>query len=362
MFLKKASIVSIVAVAALATSVSAVSAAEATATATAVSTTPELLSSVDHVQWADASHLIATQLTDDGRQDYIVDSQTGQYKPLRLNASASDIVVAPGGKKAAYTNAAGETFVVDLNGRISFKISNDISIKPELVWSSDGKFIYFLQGDKGSVIAKMDIRDGSITKVLDDKVDYKANLSVSDDGKTFTYTVALQPKVTDPGAVEGTELKDDGLAIDASTEVTNIYQYDSSSSTKKPVQLSTSKDDKMYIEASADASSSYYVSVGSDATTNSALISVAKDKTVKTLFNQKDVFEAVMSGGKWYLLTAGDGANQFIYEVDAAGVAKQLYTVADTVTDIEVKDGSVAIVNDGHVYVANGSEWKQTSL
>ncbi|MFC5471870.1 stalk domain-containing protein [Cohnella suwonensis] len=322
----------------------------------------DLVSDVDHVQWANASKLIASQETETGRIDYIVDAVTGQYSKLLDAADASDLIIAPNGDKAAYTNAAGEVFVIDLASKNATKVSADTSIKPELVWSADGSAIYFLQGDKGSVIAKLDLAAGKISKILEDKVDYKANLNVSTDGMTFTYTV------TKPGAVVADASKpveNDDVTIDMKGTEPQLFQFvvDPAVKDAKAVQLTTTTDDKVFINAAADGSSVEYVSVSDEANAKSKLLQVGKDKTVKTLFESKDVYQATLSNGKWFLLTEGDSANQSVYEVNAAtGSASVLSTVAAGVTDVIAKSGApIAVINDGILYVNVNGLWKPTS-
>jgi hypothetical protein len=141
------------------------------------------------------------------------------------------------------------------------------------------------------------------------------------------------------------------------------YTVDPSIKDNKPAQLSTTADDKVFIHAAADGSSVGYVSVSSEDEVKSTLVIVGNDKTSKTLFSEKDVYQAVVSGGKWYLLTEGNGSNQFVYEVDpATGAAKQLYTLSDTVSEIIVKSGSpFAVVNEGRVFLDINGQWKPTT-
>jgi hypothetical protein len=318
-----------------------------------------LLANVDHIQWIDSLSLIASQENETGRVDFLVNAQTGKYQQLLDAADASELVVAPNATKAAYTNADGEVFVIDLSTKVSTKVSADINIKPELVWSADGSSLFFLQGDKGTVINKLDLATGTISKVLDDKVDYKANLDVSADGKIFTYTV------TKPGAVVADATKpveNDDVSIDMKGTEPQVFMFDSSVTDGKPVQLTTSADDKVFIHAAADGSNVAYASV-SDTGVRSTLNLVYKDKNSKIVFSDKDVYQAVLSGGNWYLLTAGDANNQFIYEVDlATGNAKKLYTVSEAVSDIVVKEGApVAVIANGHVLVDVNGHWKPTT-
>ncbi|TVX98025.1 stalk domain-containing protein [Cohnella terricola] len=319
-----------------------------------------VLANVDHIQWANSKAFIASVETETGREDYLVDAQSGKTRQLSIPEDASELVVAPNGEKATFTNGKGEIFVIEFNSFNPVKVSNDTNIKPELVWSADSSLIYFLQGDKGSVIAQLDPTIAKITKVLDDKVDYKANLSVSADGKTFVYTV------TKPGAVVAGDkpVEADDVAIDMKGTEPQVYMYtvDPSVKDNKAVQLTTSTDDKAFIYASSDASQVGYVSIA-DSADKSTLVIVGKDKKVVTLFNESDVYQATLSGNKWFLLTEGNKANAFIYEVDpATSAAKQLISLPSDVSEIYVKDGApIAIMNDGHVFVEVNGHWRPMS-
>lgn len=319
-----------------------------------------LLQGADRVQWLDANRLIASQDTEDGRVDYLVNAKTGSFAKLSLAAGASDLVVAPNGYLAAYTSETGEVNVIDLNIGINYKVSTDTNIKPELAWAADSGSIYFLQGDKGSVIAKLNLKTREISVILEDKVDYKSNLGVSADGKTFTYTV------TKPGTVVADASKpvdEDDVSIDTKGTEPQLYAYtvDPSNKDNKPVQLTTSTDNKVFFSTAADGSSVSFVSVGSDDAALSKLLSVAKDKTTKTLFDKADIFDAAQSGSNLVLLTAGQGDNEAIYEVDASGNSKLLYSVSGEVSEVAAKDGALAIVNDGRVYVNVNGQWKPTT-
>ncbi|WP_372636990.1 stalk domain-containing protein [Cohnella sp.] len=323
----------------------------------------KLLSNVDRIQWVDAERFIATQENETGRADYLVEAATGKYRLLDVAADASELAVSSDGKKAAYTTADGHVSVLDLTrASRAVVVSSDSSIKPELVWSADGASLYFLQGDKGSVIAKLDPEINKITKILEDKVDYKANLQVSEDGKTFTYTV------TKPGAVVADASKPveaDDVAIDMKGTEPQIYQYtvDPSVKENKAVQLTASADDKVFIRAASDGSAAAYVSVSGDAAAKSTLVKVGKDKNVATLFNERDVYQAEYADGKWYVLTEGDGEKLFVYEIDqATKAAKRIYELSDSVSEIIVKPGApMAVMQDGRVFLELNGRWKPVS-
>lgn len=309
------------------------------------------------VIWLNPGSLLASVIEEEGRFDYIVDAKTGQYSELLRTTDASDLVVAPDGQKAAYSVESGAVYVIDLASKQSKAVTYDGSIKPELVWSADSSAIYFLQGDKGSVIAKLNIADGTISKVLEDKVDYKANLSVSADGSQFYYTVIK------PGAVTADASKpvdQDDVAIDLTGTEPQVYRFDASVKDAKPEKLTTTTDDKVFVGAAADGGKAFYVSAEDNKP--ASLVSVAKDKAIAKLIDDKDVLQAVMAGSKIYVLADG-GSREIIYEIDAAtGQKQELSSVPNSVSELIVAAGSpIAIVSDGQVSVNLNGQWKKVT-
>ncbi|MBW5449118.1 hypothetical protein GE107_24110 [Cohnella sp. CFH 77786] len=350
MALKKMMVAASLATAVAATAGTVVFAADAAKT--------DLLANVDHVQWLDINRLIASQETDAGRVDYLVDVNSGKYEKLLDAQNASELAVSPDGSKAAYTDTSGAIFVLDLVAKTSKSIASNSEIKPELVWSSDGSALYFLQGDKGSLVNKLDLASGAITKVLEDKKDYKANLSVSATGKWVTYTLTVPPVVTAPSdkAVE-----EDAVTIDDSSAAMNVYQYDTSVSDNKAVQLSKSTDDKVFVGTDPSGAASYYIDIpAGDA--KAKLVAVTAAGAEKTLFADQDVYQAKYAGGVLYALTSGPAGKNQIYAVSPTGASTLLYTVDENTTGIEVsKSGLIAIEADGKTYVEKNGQWVQVT-
>lgn len=315
--------------------------------------TIKLLAGGENARFVNAGQAIVSVESDTKRTDYLVDVATGKSAELLASEGSSDLVVAPGGAKAAYTDADGAVYVIDLASKQSTQVTKDNSIKPELVWSADGTAIYFLQGDKGSVIAKLDIASGTISKVVEDKVDYKSSLSVSPDGKKFTYLVTTPPKAT----ADSADLDKDTVAIDASGEQVQVNLYDTSVEKPAAVALTSAKDDKLFV-VSPDGSTVYYVSVA-DENAKAAVVSVDKDKKSATLFAEGDVEELVLSGGKLYVLTSVSDAESAIYEVDpAAGAKKLLYTVPADASGLAVNGSQIIIALEDGLYVNANASWK----
>ncbi|AZN42439.1 stalk domain-containing protein [Paenibacillus albus] len=306
----------------------------------------------DSANWIDASHLLVAELTETGRNDYIVDAQTGAATLVLSSESASDLTVSPNGALAAFTNEEGVVSVIDLKSpNFAVKqVSADNSIKPELVWAADSSAIYFLQGDKGTVIAKLNLADGAISKVLDDKVDYKSSLSVSADGKKFFYVV------TKPGTVTADATKPvdaDDVAIDTKGTEPQVFSFDAAVTDGKPVQVTSQTDDKIFIGSSTDGSKGVYIS--SVDGQKSSLVQVAPDKTTITLIGDQDVFAATIAGDIVYALVDAGTSTSLVKVNLATGGKETVRSVDADATEVLAAAGTpIAVVIDGNVNVVNG--------
>lgn len=315
--------------------------------------TVALIDGVENPRFAGADKLIVSRSDDNGRTDYLVNTTSGQYDLLLTTDGGSDLVVSPSKEQAAYTNAEGAVYVIDLKTKASKLITNDDSIKPELVWSADGNAIYFLQGDKGSVIAKLNMADGAITKLVEDKVDYKENLNVSADGQKFIYTVTTLGKVTS----DATNVDEDNVSIDFSANQQQIFSYNTGDSKPEAVKLTTSTDDKVFVW-SADGQKAYYVSVPSE-DGKASLLSVDSSQKSTPLYAEYDVEQAILSGGILYVLAAQDDSNSVILSIDpVTGKQTKLYTVSSDVSSISLAGSQISVVENGRVLVQAGGSWR----
>ncbi|WDQ32425.1 stalk domain-containing protein [Paenibacillus marchantiae] len=315
--------------------------------------TVSLIDEVENPRFAGADKLIVSKNDNNGRNDYLVNTTSGKYELLLTTDGGSDLVISPSGDQAAYTNAEGAVYVIDLKTKASKLITSDNSIKPELVWSADGSAIYFLQGDKGSVIAKLNLADGAITKVLEDKVDYKENLNVSADGKKFIYTVTTLGTVTS----DTTNVDEDNVSIDFSSNQQQIFSYNTGDSKPEAVKLTTSTDDKVFVW-SADGQKAYYVSVPSE-DGKASLLSVDSSQKSTPVYAEYDVEQAILSGGTLYVLAAQDDSNSVILSIDpVTGKQTKLYTVSSDVSSIAVAGTQISVVENGRVLVQAGGSWR----
>ncbi|WP_169085890.1 stalk domain-containing protein [Paenibacillus sp. PL91] len=320
--------------------------------------TVNLLAGAEQAVWVSSSQLIVSNSTGEGREDYLVDAATGKYELLLKSEGASALVLSPDGKSAAYSDPSGAVFTIDLVSKQANQVSTDSSIKNELTWSSDGMSLFFLQGDKSSVIAKLTVADGKVSKVLEDKVDYKANLTVSADGKQFAYYVFKQPKVT---ADSSKDVELDDVAIDATGTEPQIYFYNTATANNKAVQLTKDTADKVFLELSADGSKVSYVSVSADEASVGQLVTIDNTGHASTpSFADKDVYELVQGGSKLYLLTADGISTNAIYEIDnATGTSKLVQSVSDSASELIVSGSSdIAALIDGQLAVSAQGNWK----
>lgn len=315
--------------------------------------TVSLIDEVENPRFAGADKLIVSKNDNNGRNDYLVNTTSGKYELLLTTDGGSDLVISPNGDQAAYTNAEGAVYVIDLKTKASKLITSDNSIKPELVWSADGSAIYFLQGDKGSVIAKLNLADGAITKVVEDKVDYKENLNVSADGKKFIYTVTTLGTVTS----DTTNVDEDNVSIDFSSNQQQIFSYNTGDSKPEAVKLTTSTDDKVFVW-SADGQKAYYVSVPSE-DGKASLLSVDSSQKSTPVYAEYDVEQAILSGGTLYVLAAQDDSNSVILSIDpVTGKQTKLYTVSSDVSSIAVAGTQISVVENGRVLVQADGSWR----
>ncbi|NMI06489.1 hypothetical protein HF638_21120 [Paenibacillus sp. SZ31] len=315
--------------------------------------TVALFEGAENPRFAGTDKLIVSKSDDSGRTDYLVNTTSGKYDLLLTTDGGSDLIVSPSGNQAAYTNADGAVYVIDLKTKASKLITSDTSIKPELVWSADGSAIYFLQGDKGSVIASLNLADGTIKKLVEDKVDYKENLNVSADGKRFIYTVTTLGKVTS----DATNVDEDNVSIDFSANQQQLFSYNNGISKPEATQLTTSTDDKVFVW-SVDGQKAYYVSVPSE-DGNASLQSVDSSQEATTVYGVHDVEQAILSGGVLYVLAAQDDSNSVIISVDTVtGKQTKLYTVSSDVSSITVAGSQLAVIENGQVLVQAGGSWR----
>ncbi|USB34219.1 stalk domain-containing protein [Paenibacillus sp. YPG26] len=269
------------------------------------------------------------------------------------NEGAASAVFSPDYKWGAFTNDDGQLFVYDLSTGLTRQIGSDSSVKTDLVWSADGKKVYFIQGDKQEKISYITIDTGILTEVLADKVENKSDLQVSGDEKKIAYLVN-----TTGVAKNDADSTEDSLTIDYSGAGAQVYSLDTATKGAKPVQLTKTMDNKLLPSILADGSIVYVSADPDGKDVNSVLKSISADGAkITDLVSDIDVtMDVVTRGGK--LLVAGlkaDGSTQ-LFEV-TGGAKKEIYSTPDGITEVAVsKDGKIALISDGKIVLVEGGK------
>lgn len=306
----------------------------------------KLLDGVNELpRWMDANTLIVTRVTDDKKADYKINVKTKAFAPVLSNdTDGAELVLAPDGKTAVFMNEANQLFTVDLATSAVKQVSEDKSMKSELQFSKDGQKLYFLQGDKTNVIASVSLADGTLTKLVDDKVEYKSSLKVSEDGTKFNYLVEKGGKLTADSPKEGDDksVEDAKIELDLSGTEPQLYAFDTKAAEPKAVQITTAKDNKLFLDKLSDGRF-VYVSVDTEKENAAPILKVvsADGKEVKNLVADVAVLQSVQVSGDRLLVLTEAGGKKSIYEVNATTGAKT------KVADVNANTNQIYVSADG---------------
>lgn len=232
-------------------------------------------------------------------------------------------------------------------------MGTDSSVKTDLKWSADSKKIYFVQGDKQEKLAYITVDTGKVTELLADKVENKAEIQVSDDGKKIVYFVNVTGVASTDKA--GTE---ESLEIDYSKAGTQVYSLDTSTKGAKPVQLTKELDNKMFLSLLADGRTVYVSADPDGVVTNNVLKVISADgASVTNLVADVDIISSEWVAGKWIVLaSAADGSNK-VFQLDAAGAKTELYSTTNDISEVSVSPtGVLVLIEDGKVVLVQGSK------
>ncbi|BFH61056.1 stalk domain-containing protein [Paenibacillus azoreducens] len=300
-------------------------------------------------------------IVDDKGQVIAVKDDAEQTQLLRLHADYSssllssdnnvpNMVISPSGDTAAYTDETGQLYLIGLFGGQPYKLGSDTSVKMDLVWSADGKKIYFVQGDKQEKISYISIDTGKITELVADKVENKSEVRISADEKKIAYIVNVTGV-----AQSDKDSTEESLKIDYSGAGEQIYTLDLGVKDAKPAALTTSGDNKLYPAFLSDGSVAY-LSADSNDNAKGAIKAVGADGKIRDVIADVDVtLSAAVNGNVVATGIAADGSNK-VYSV-VAGAKTELYSTKSDITDLAISaDGSyVAIVADGKIIlIQNG--------
>jgi len=270
----------------------------------------------------------------------------GQVEMFSSNDSAIGAALSPDRSLAAFTDQSGALFLLNTaTGRIQ-PLGKDKSVKTDLVWSADGKKIFFIQGDKQEKIAYISVDTGKITEVLADKVENKSEVQVSMDGKKLVYFVNVTGTAqTDK---EGTE---ESLTIDYSKAGTQVNSLELGNPEAKPVQLTQQMDNKLYLSLLPDGSVAYISADPEGKVENDTLKIIPADGSqIRNLVADVDVISSQSISGKLIILAeTADGSSKW-FEVAASGAKTELFSTDESVSDWTIaSNGTLAFIADGKV-------------
>ncbi|KWX85307.1 hypothetical protein AMQ83_25550 [Paenibacillus riograndensis] len=183
----------------------------------------------DTLHWNADGSIIANKSDSETAQLFKFNAYPGDYEIFSSNSSASDFAVSADQKWGAFTDETGQLKLINLASGAISSLGTDTSVKTDLVWSADGKTIYFIQGDKQEKIAQISVETGVVKAVLEDKVENKSELRLSSDARAVVYidTVTGVTK-TDADSTE------DSLTVDFSKAGEQIYKLDLAAKDAKP--------------------------------------------------------------------------------------------------------------------------------
>lgn len=309
----------------------------------------------DTLRWTASGSLIANKSDAETTQLIKFSTDPGNYETFTTDDSAVDFAVSPDQEWGAFNDETGLLNLINLSSGAIKKLGTDNSVKTDLVWSKDGKKIYFIQGDKQEKIAQISVETGVVKTVLADKVENKSELRISADEKNAAYIVNVTGV-----AKNDADSTEDSLTVDFSSAGEQLYKLDLVTKDAKPAALTTTPDNKLYPEILADGSV-VYLSADPEGNSANALKTVKADGTSTNVALDIEVtWSTGVSNG---LVVAGltvDGST-VIYSIDASGAKTELFRTANEVSEVAVSaDGSkLAIVSEGNLWIIQGEKGLQ---
>jgi len=292
-------------------------------------------------RWISSGKLLVTVYDEDGATDYLVDTNRNKAEPIIEGVSG--IVVSADGALGAYAAESGYVYLVDLETKTETVLVGTDTEKFELQFSADGKTLYYIEGSKAAVIVALDLETKKTTKIVDDKIENKMNLNVSDDGKRFLYAVETVGKTT---VDSNASVDADALEIDVSNANTHLYFYDKNMTKPGPYALLKGTDNKTSLSFWKKDNALYVSSDAEDPNARSVLksLNLYTNATYK-FFNLTDVIKAEAQGDAVYVLGAKRSGKLQLYRIAKdTGLRKLLLSTDEAVTGFTVSpDGDVLV-------------------
>ncbi|NQX45835.1 hypothetical protein HQN87_10870 [Paenibacillus tritici] len=303
--------------------------------------------SFDTLHWSADGGLIASQSDAESALLYKFTQTPGNYDLFTTSEGAVDYAVSADQQWGAFNDETGQLKLINLSTGVISSLGKDTSVKTDLVWSGDGKTIYFVQGDKQEKLAQISVETGEVKSLLEDKVENKSELRVSADGKSAVYIVNVTGVAKNDA--DSTEAS---LTVDYSKAGEQLYKLDLTTKGAKPAALTTALDNKLYPEILAGGSV-VYLSADPDGNAANTLKQIAADGTTSDIALSAEAnWSKGVTTGLIVSGTTADGST-VIYSIAGNAAPVELYRTADDVSEVSVSgDGSkLAIVSDGKVLV-----------
>ncbi|ATA61752.1 hypothetical protein GS458_3330 [Geobacillus stearothermophilus] len=241
-------------------------------------------------QWIDQNTLLISR--PDEASSLLLDIRS---RTAIRSINEMDLTLSHDGKKAAYVDENGHLFVIDFVSNTVQQIGEDDEVKTDLVWSSDGRSLYCIYGSNNEAVAVVALDNGTVTKLIDDKVKYKTDLRLSSDGTKLLYTVANEGKTnyTD-------DQKTDVDSINTSGTDPQLILVDLSSPTKQPTPLTSSPDNKVD-SAFLSNHDIVYVSATDDEMSPPSL-KVIRNGVEQTLLDKQNIIDMAVVKSRIYVV------------------------------------------------------------
>lgn len=301
--------------------------------------TAKLLQGAYAPKWLTGNRILVSTATDEGIEYYVVNTYSKKFdKLIEGKANAVDVAVSKDGTKVAYVNDKGAVYVVDILTGETREITKDPIIKSELQWSYGGEKIYYIAGEKSNAVAAVNVADGKIVTLFDDKVNYKSDLRVNNEGTKIVFAVTKEGKFSD---VNGT------ITVDTTGTEPQLYAVDLTEKDAKAVQLTNNKDNKTHIHL-LNNGQVIYIGTDMNSEYNDFYIKKvsADGKSIVRLAEDLNVmYMQVLTDDRIFALGVTADGEKAIYEIDlTTGKRTKVSSVDLSVSGLSLSENGTQIL------------------
>lgn len=319
-----------------------------------------LLTGAVNPHWLNANTVLVSKQGTAMFEHYLIDTATRKPTKLNISVDTENLIPSPDSKHVAYTDENSNVYVYTFETNTEKKITDDTNEKLDLQWASDLSGIFYIDGPRQNVIAKVTL-EGLISKIVDDKVDYKSDLVIHSNNTQFLYSVTKTGKTTadTTGVIENEELPDFDVNIDLKGTEPQLYTFDSTVENATPKLLTSTTDNKTYSTLLANGTVAYLSTETETEEPVTNLKLIDKDSKLTTIILANTELTSIkLVNNKLLALGYTTDDEQFIFEIDPIrGSAKKLADLPLEITAIhpgmsneqvlaEDEDGKLAVWKD----------------